>query len=302
MLTHMGSTTSVFSLKTLHTLSLNPEFIHDYEIINELGSGGFGFVAQARHRYTREHVAVKFISKDRVNPHDLVFDVELGLIPLEASILKSLNHPNIIQFIALYQDTRFFYLVMEMFGDSYAKDESAIWQPRDIFSSIEKDGVFTEVQVRYIGSQLMSALSYLRTQHIHHRDIKDENVVIDKKLKIKLVDFGSAIIAPPKALFKSFRGTACYAPPEAIAGKPYIGELADSWSLGILLHTLLRGQSPFYSMQQTLVKKYNAPPCYSSPLRDLLFGLLEKDPSQRFNLIQIISHPFFHTPVISWIS
>lgn len=298
MLTNLDTNSS--NLSTLMKLPLRPEFHSNYEIIGELGVGGFGFVVEACHRITHQPVAVKFVTKGRLKPTDVTFNSKLGgLVPNEAAILSSLNHPNIVKFIELYQDDTFFYLVMERAGDSWAKDSQSIWQPRDIFSSIEKDGVFNEIQAQYIFTQLLSALSYLRARHIHHRDIKDENIVIDRQLRIKLIDFGSAVIASPKSQFKNFRGTACYAPPEALMGMSYSGELADTWSMGILLHTLLIGQSPFHSIQQALSKSYYSPITCSPSLANLLQGLLEKDPLHRMNLIQIVSHPFFCNPVIS---
>lgn len=94
-----------------HGHNLNPRFVELYQLEDELGSGGYGFVMTARHRLSRQEVAVKFIVKERVPEHAWMEDELLGRLPTEIVLLNSLNHENIIKFLDLFEDNLYFYLV-----------------------------------------------------------------------------------------------------------------------------------------------------------------------------------------------
>ena len=126
----------------------------------------------------------------------------------------------------------------------------------DLFECIETQPKFSEYQARHIFKQVVDAVYYLDTCHnIVHRDIKDENIVIDTQLRVKLIDFGSAVILPSSdgpnreprqaAYFDRFYGTVNFAAPEILQGNSYRAEEAEIWSLGVLLFTIISGQVPF---------------------------------------------------------
>ncbi|ORX39828.1 kinase-like domain-containing protein, partial [Kockovaella imperatae] len=105
-----------------------------------------------------------------------------------------------------------------------------------------------ELEARYIFRQIVDAVGYLHHRNIYHRDLKDENIVIDRNLQIKIVDFGSAVyedrLCPP-VLYDQFRGTIAYASAEVLSGQSYRAGPTDIWCLGILLGILFTGESPF---------------------------------------------------------
>jgi PAS domain-containing serine/threonine kinase len=97
-------------------------------------------------------------------------------------------------------------------------------------------------------AQVVEAVHYLDSQGIYHRDIKDENLVIDKDFKVKLIDFGSAAIEnpnEPSPYYKLFFGTTAYAASEVLLKRSYQAAPAEIWTLGVLMSYLLTGMSPF---------------------------------------------------------
>jgi serine/threonine protein kinase len=102
--------------------ALEPHFAATYTLLDELGHGGFGFVVSAKHNFIPSYkVAVKFIFVDRVPSNAWSVDPDYGRIPTEIWVLKHICHENIIRFLDLYQDSRFFYLVLELAGSQWKK-------------------------------------------------------------------------------------------------------------------------------------------------------------------------------------
>lgn len=102
-----------------------------------------------------------------------------------------------------------------------------------------------ENSCRKIFLQIIQAVDYLHLKNVYHRDIKLENIIIDDKLNIKIIDFGFGTCNPKSKLLNFFCGTPSYMPPEIVQKKDYLGSYADIWSIGILLFTLLCGTFPF---------------------------------------------------------
>ncbi len=113
----------------------------------------------------------------------------------------------------------------------------------------------------------MGAVCYLHEMDLLHRDVKDENVVIDNLFRAKLIDFGSAASLPPPSdeegaagYFRTFFGTVEYCSPEVLEGRAYRGPELEAWSLGVLLYTLLYAENPFPSIEDTIACRYTQPP------------------------------------------
>lgn len=258
----------------------HPELIGSYAFYETLGRGAFSTVFRGVHTQLKLPVAIKVIQKT-------AFPLDKFLRELE--ILKRLDHPFCITFYEYIEDEENYYLVME-----YVKGSS-------LLQVLNTRGKFPEWMCRHFFCQMIAAIDYLHTElHIAHRDIKIENVMIDKNNNIKMIDFGLG------NMFKGENGalqTACgspfYAPPEMFRGQSYTTS-ADIWSCGIVLFAMAIGRLPFEdkNIQRLVSKIVLTEPIYpdhlSPDLADLLRRLLMKDPQLRITIPQIRDNPWFN--------
>ena len=108
---HFNTKAQLHSLNFPHGHCLNSSFVELYQLEDELGSGGYGFVMTARHRLSRKEVAVKFIIRKKVPEHAWTEDELLGRLPTEIVLLSTVNHDNVVKFFDLFEDEVYFYLV-----------------------------------------------------------------------------------------------------------------------------------------------------------------------------------------------
>ncbi|XP_052048359.1 PAS domain-containing serine/threonine-protein kinase isoform X2 [Apodemus sylvaticus] len=262
------------------------EYSHKYNTISPLGSGAFGFVWTAVEKECNKEVVVKFIKKEKVLEDCWIEDPKLGRVTLEIAILSKVKHANIIKVLDIFENQGFFQLVMEKHGSGL-----------DLFAFIDRHPCLDEPLASYIFRQLVSAVGYLRSEGIIHRDIKDENIVIAEDFTIKLIDFGSAAYLERGKLFYTFCGTIEYCAPEVLIGNPYRGPELEMWSLGVTLYTLIFEENPFCEVEETMEAVIHPPFLVSPELMSLLSGLLQPCPEQRTTLEKLIMDPWVTQPV-----
>jgi serine/threonine protein kinase len=190
-------------------------------------------------------------------------------------------------------------------GDEYEEFEDKFGmllrkRSSDLFDYIDTNTFSTEVKIRYIFKQIANSVFYLHSNNIVHRDIKDENVVIDNALNTKLIDFGAAELIPVYAsdYFQTFRGTFLYTPPELLVNPIHRGPEADIWCLGTLLYALSFSKLPFSSLDDIAIQNYNAVRINRSALlMDLISKMLNADPKSRFTIEQVISHEWLSNKI-----
>ncbi|CAO3615284.1 unnamed protein product [Cunninghamella blakesleeana] len=172
----------------------------------------------------------------------------------------------------------------------------------DLFECIERHHNFDEGLAKYIFKQIVDCVGHLNKLGICHRDIKDENIVIDDQFKVKLIDFGSSVILPrhygetnKTYLFEKFYGTISFASPEILMKKLYRAEPAEIWSLGVLLYTILFGEIPFANPQAAVAGQFVFPHHIkvSNNCLHLISWLLEHHPDRRPTIDQVLMHPWF---------
>ena len=259
--------------------------LSNYLIQHKIGEGSFSKVKLAINKITNEKVAIKIISKNKLMKTDKI------RIEREIKILKSISHQNIIKFKSAFEDSHFYFLVMEY------------CDYKELFHFIIKSKKIEKEKASIIFFQLINALNYLHNKKICHRDLKPENILINEKnLKIKIIDFGLSNYFKPENnyILNSACGSPSYAAPEMIKNKPYNAKKVDIWSLGITLYVMLCGHLPFEDKNSLkLFKKilsfkldYNGEDM-DEITKNLLDKMLCKDFQKRIDIKDIIKHPFY---------
>ena len=176
--------------KTLSTVKglPNKKTISDFCILEDMGQGAYGQVKLARYRKNNTKVVLKYVTKKRILVDTWTRDRRLGTVPLEIHVLDylrkdGLRHPNIVEMTDFFEDDINYYIEMIPHG----------LPGMDLFDYIEMRSTMEEDECRNIFLQVVAALHHLHTKAlVVHRDIKDENIILDGEHKVKLIDFGSA--------------------------------------------------------------------------------------------------------------
>jgi len=183
--------------------------------------------------------------------------------------------------------------------------ESMVWlvleycQGDELYNYLLSHGRLPVEKVQKTFAQLVGAVSYVHNQSCVHRDLKLENILLDKHENVKLVDFGFTREYEGKSNYlQTFCGTICYSAPEMLKGEKYAGEKVDVWSLGIILYALLCGELPFdeddddATRRRILAEEPKYPDHVPPDALSLLRSLLSKRPFRRPTLPEILGHPF----------
>jgi serine/threonine protein kinase len=249
-----------------------------YHFGKVLGTGSFGVVRLVLHKLTNTKIAVKTYDKRKIKDA-----AQLKRVQQEIRLMARTNHPNIVRLYETLESVHRVHLVME-----YASGGN-------LCNYVKLKKRLDENEARAIFQQLASAIAYLHTLDIVHRDIKLENILIDGKRNIKITDFGFSVFVQQKKL-KIFCGTPSYMPPEIVMRKEYYGPPVDCWSLGVLLYATLCGCFPFTANSYpNLYKKiargqWRAAHSMSQGVSDLLRRMLTVDASKRIDMKQVCRH------------
>lgn len=162
--------------------------ITDFAILEDMGQGAYGQVKLARYLKNNKKVVLKYVIKKRILVDTWTRDRRLGTVPLEIHVLDylrkdGLRHPNIVEMTDFFEDDINYYIEMVPHG----------LPGMDLFDYIEMRSTMDETECRNIFLQVVAALHHLHTKAlVVHRDIKDENIILDGETQVKLIDFGSA--------------------------------------------------------------------------------------------------------------
>lgn len=265
-----------------------------YVLGSTLGEGEFGKV-KLGWRKDGQHpsqVAIKLIKRDT-----LARDSELEVkIHREINSMRLLSHPNIVNLVEVLKSGKYIGIVLE-----YASGG-------ELFEHILQHKHLKENVAKRLFAQLVSGVDYMHLKGLIHRDLKLENLLLDKHKNIVISDFGfvNSYNRAKNDLMKTSCGLPCYAAPELVLTRtPYSGRKVDIWSMGVILYAMLAGYLPFDDDAENedgadIVRLYNyicstrlTFPEYVSPLaRDLLRRIIVPDPSRRIGIDDIRNHPW----------
>lgn len=147
--------------------------VFDYESIAIIGRGAFGEVRVCRNLVNKKIVAIKKLYKDEMHKKNQIVHVRT-----EKEFLQNIQHPFIVNLLSSFQDVKHLYLEMEFLVGG------------DLMSQLIKKDIFSEYEAKFYTAQIISAIEYVHSKGCIHRDIKPDNILIDKDGFIKLSDFG----------------------------------------------------------------------------------------------------------------
>ncbi|XP_056640231.1 serine/threonine-protein kinase GL21140 [Diorhabda sublineata] len=255
-----------------------------------IGDGNFAVVRLCRDITTNKEYALKIIDKSKCKGKE-------DMIENEVKILRKVDHPNIMSLITDADTKNILYLVCEYVTGG------------DLFDQITIAQKYSEEQAALMINNLVSALAYLHSINIVHRDVKPENLLVelDDNYRVKLLklgDFGLACEVT-RPLY-TVCGTPTYVAPEILTESGY-GLKIDVWAAGVILYILLCGYPPFVSQDNDQEKlfdcilsgQYEFPEEYwqdvSSSAKELIQNMLQLDPELRFSAEDVLDHPWLQT-------
>jgi len=260
-----------------------------YKLVERIGRGSYGSVWLAESIRSGESRAIKLVQKSRINR-----GLQMDALQIEIEAMVRLDHPNVLKLFEYFEDSGYIYFVTEVCtgGD---------------FTSLSPDN--DREEVRLLFRDLVLALAYCHDYGVVHRDLKLENCLLKESPQrrvTKVIDFGLAAIHTPGGADEwmyDLVGTKYYMAPEVIDTSCPYGTKCDMWSVGVLLYIVVTGDHPFASnalklktkqlfaaiskkdVRKEPLRKSQVDDC---PLREFIFGLLVKDPEQRWSAQQAL--------------
>lgn len=266
---------------------------YGYQIGKVIGHGSYGTVYEAYFSKQKTMVAIKIISKKKASE-----DYLTKFLPREIQVMKTLRHKYLVSFYQAIETTSRHYIIMELAPCG------------DVLEWIQKSGACSEALAGKWFSQLSLGIAYLHGKGIVHRDLKLENLLLDKRENLKVSDFGFSKMVSPQTqppptpsyrmmscfshLSQTYCGSFAYACPEILLGLPYNPFLSDTWSMGVILYTLVVAHLPFddtnlKKLLRETQKEVSFPGHLqiSDDVKDLVHRVL-RPASKRLNILEIL--------------
>ena len=247
-----------------------------YEILGRVGSGGMADVYKGKDHKLNRFVAIKVLKSDYRT--DEVF---IRKFLSEAQAAAGLMHPNVVNVYDVGQDRGLYYMVMELVEGITLKDY------------IEKKGKLSPKETVSISIQMVTGLQAAHNQHIVHRDIKPQNIIISKDGKVKVTDFGIArATTSTQTISTSVMGSVHYTSPEQARGG-VVDQKSDIYSIGITMYEMVTGHVPFDGdstvtvalkhLQEEITSPADEVPDLPYSLECIIMKCTQKNPAMRYH-------------------
>lgn len=254
-------------------------FLQDrYEILEQIGSGGMSVVYKAKCHKLNRLVAIKVLKEEFCNDSNFV-----SKFKMEAQSAAGLSHPNIVSVYDVIDEGKLHYIVMELIEGITLK------------SYIQKKGRLEVKETIGIAIQVAQGIAAAHEQHIIHRDIKPQNMIISKDGKVKVADFGIARAVSAQTMTSSAMGSVHYISPEQARGG-FSDERSDIYSLGVTMYEMVTGRVPFEGDNTVAIALAHledavVPPSVYNPeipvsLERIILTCMEKKPERRYRSAQ----------------
>lgn len=280
-----GQTSQVQASTSQNRQTKGKYSLEDFSLQRTLGTGSFGRVHLVQSRHNHRFYAIKVLKKAQV-----VKMKQVEHTNDERRMLQRVKHPFLITLWGTFQDSKNLYMVMDFVEGG------------ELFSLLRKSQRFPNPVAKFYAAEVTLALEYLHAQHIIYRDLKPENLLLDRHGHLKITDFGFAKEVPD--ITWTLCGTPDYLAPEVVSSKGY-NKSVDWWSLGILIFEMLCGFTPFWDSgspvkiyENILRGKIKYPPYMHPDAVDLLSQLITPDLTKRLGNLHggpddVKNHPWF---------
>ena len=278
-----------------------------YKYGRMIGQGSFGKVNIGLNVLSGRIVAIKSFDKEKIGKNS----DNMKKIIYESNLMKKLNHPNITKILEMFEDEKYFLIIMEYINGG------------NLFSFVKKRRKLSEKTAKFLFRQIILGIQHMHSKNIVHRDIKLENILIDLNNNVKICDFGIGLVLNSlNDKLYDHCGTPMYMAPEILLankniGTNYIGPPVDVWSAGISLYIMLSGNLPFdikdisdevkngkyfngeyndnillqYCILKNEPKKIDD---ISDLAQNLLKRILNKNPKKRMTCEEILNDPWLY--------
>ena len=255
---------------------LNPgTYLQDrYEILGRIGSGGMSVVYKAKCHTLDRLVAIKVLKEEFASDENFV-----SKFKMEAQAAARLSHPNIVNVYDVVDEGDLHYIVMELIEGITLKNY------------IEKKGFLENKEAIGIAIQVAQGIAAAHEQHIIHRDIKPQNMIISKDGTVKVADFGIARAVSSQTMNATAVGSVHYISPEQARGG-YCDERSDIYSFGITLYEMVTGRVPFEGdntvavalahLEEAVTPPSRLNPMVSRGLEEIILKCTQKKPDRRY--------------------
>ena len=272
------------NISTFYKSKFSENDLSNYEIGRTLGKGAYAIVKVCTNKITKEKYAVKIYEKSKLNDGS-----KKKCVSREIEILKRINHNNIAKLYDVITTDKQILILQELVIGISLREyyNNEIRNQKGI--SEHKSNIFKK-----IFKQIFDAMNYIHKKNIAHRDIKLENILMTKNYEIKIIDFGFGMYNPENKLQNFFCGTPNYMAPEIAFKRPYNGQKADLWSLGVLVYKLFCADFPFKgknekelykSIERGKFRVANYTPEY---VKKIIVGMIVLNPNKRMSCESVL--------------